>query len=818
MLHVQGQNQMLSEWSSEAIEAFLNNLYAQEPPHSASLLCDSCKANAQELYTCQDCLSDTILCQLCLTRRYAALPSHQFCLWNGTYFEKIDSTEAGYVYHLGHHGRPCTMGKEQSFTLRDINGIHVLHVRFCNHPAHASHVRQLMQAQIFPCSKYQPLSGFTYGLLRQFSLLASKSKLSAQRYWDVLVSLTDTTHPERVPDQYRELLRTVREWDHLQDIKQSESSNLRKTETPEPDLALQCPACPHPNVNYDPEDINADNRHLFTQHISFDGSFYLYCKKKAFNAWDTCLSDGRKYFAPLQPFERFLQDQLSRKTGPRAKDANCNNHKAADNKWVRFEGAEETGIGSAICARHSMFMAHGTVSFKSREMFLYADLVFKHLLERCLLEGITSAGIHYNIICHYIIKMWDRWKHIHCANRDVTEDNFECFLAAIPKFHLAGHTLICFIRCALNHLFGVGLLDAEGGERCWANLNHVATSTSDRGPGSHFDMINTIMQQWNRKKTISMASYLARKWNEAIEMQQEQYNAWLEFSATFPAEDVCAWEGLSTEPERVDGKWTSVFALPENDAQQTNYLVAMSLTIKLQELVECEQLPATSISSSQPVGLSAWISHGINVQVQQLVLRADVKVLTSKSKPAQHAAIDQRRTQLLEQIQWFIKQSDKYYSSETHTYHVASTSSDGHPEDLVLGLPSNFLVDASSLEVDKAAVRVERDIRHILCLKTLQDVRSLSVQRLHVQKAHNKHGHGVISVARAASMQERVQKQIVHSQTRYNLHQTALLTLGASDADKAAFRHLTTGDLKDMLKDMGKLQPLGDGRVTLPWY
>lgn len=87
-------------------------------------------------------------------------------------------------------------------------------------------------------------------------------------------------------------------------------------------------------------------------------------------------------------------------------------------------------------------------------------------------------------------------------------EDFDDFLTAIPKFHRAEHTDKCFARYSLNYMAGVGRLDAEGGERCWSNLNHAAGSTCERGPESRVDALNHIMHQWNWCKTVEMSMYM----------------------------------------------------------------------------------------------------------------------------------------------------------------------------------------------------------------------------------------------------------------------------------------------------------------------
>jgi hypothetical protein len=133
-------------------------------------------------------------------------------------------------------------------------------------------------------------------------------------------------------------------------------------------------------------------RFLFTLHTSYDGSFQLSRKNKPSDAWDSCLTDGRMYFARESPFKTFFQDSV--RSGNRIstkvpvqryphehdnsvslnKDAACNNHQAAETGWVKFGGLSETGIGSVICARHSFFMPEGTVNFTTGERYARGKL------------------------------------------------------------------------------------------------------------------------------------------------------------------------------------------------------------------------------------------------------------------------------------------------------------------------------------------------------------------------------------------------------------------------------------------------------------
>jgi hypothetical protein len=142
----------------------------------------------------------------------------------------------------------------------------------------------------------------------------------------------------------------------------------------------------------------------------------------------------------------------------------------------------------------------------STRRYAYPDHVFGRVLHLALSEGVSRVGIHYDIMCHYIVNMWERFSHLQAPIGAISQAEFESFVTAIPKFHLAGHNDSCFVRFSLNLLAGVGRLDAEGNERTWANLNHCAPSTMEKGPGSHVDTINYVMDQWNWCKQVEIGT------------------------------------------------------------------------------------------------------------------------------------------------------------------------------------------------------------------------------------------------------------------------------------------------------------------------
>jgi hypothetical protein len=92
------------------------------------------------------------------------------------------------------------MGFERPLVLGDITGLHSVVVRFCRHPGHGAQSKQLLDANIFHCSEERPETGFTFNVLQLFSLMSTESKLSAQRFYNILACQTNPVFPQNVPD------------------------------------------------------------------------------------------------------------------------------------------------------------------------------------------------------------------------------------------------------------------------------------------------------------------------------------------------------------------------------------------------------------------------------------------------------------------------------------------------------------------------------------------------------------------------------------------------------------------------------------------
>jgi hypothetical protein len=260
---MKGQNQMLQDWLTFSAKPYLYHTLRSESLSEQGSVCVSCDRENPDLIQCRDCLHQWAQCAECLLSKHTLLPTHRFRKWTGTHFENVSLSKLGYVFHLGHAGKACDMGFERTLVIGDITGLHSVVVRFCRHPGRGSQSKQLLDANIFPCSEERPQTGFTFNMLRLFTLLSTESKLSAQCFYNVLACQTNPVFPHEVPDWYREFMRASREWQWLQVVKQSGSSSNTSPGSVGGDLALRCPACLRDGFNFERHDVPQQDEYVY---------------------------------------------------------------------------------------------------------------------------------------------------------------------------------------------------------------------------------------------------------------------------------------------------------------------------------------------------------------------------------------------------------------------------------------------------------------------------------------------------------------------------------------------------------------------------
>ncbi|KAG2127647.1 uncharacterized protein EDB93DRAFT_1243656 [Suillus bovinus] len=198
------------------------------------------------------------------------------------------------------------------------------------------------------------------------------------------------------------------------------------------ELAVLCPACLHPGKNL------------------LDGwetaPPLIQQKAVSLDDMDPGLNAGWAYFVEETKYNEYLSLQA----GERQEQSTCVSHNAVNMADTKLShGLAATGVGTVDCARHEFKLPTGV--------------------------GDLQKGEKY--------KLWTRMDsmpaHLHIAHNTMLILQY-----FVPKFHIGAHIAACQTTFSWNLAKSVGRTDGEAPERGWENINRVASSTKEMGPGS----------------------------------------------------------------------------------------------------------------------------------------------------------------------------------------------------------------------------------------------------------------------------------------------------------------------------------------------
>lgn len=110
--------------------------------------------------------------------------------------------------------------------------------------------------------------------------------------------------------------------------------------------------------------------------------------------------------------------------------------------------------------------------------------------------------ISYDIVCQWSINLQKRMSAL--DHKFVVFNGKVCIKYLVPKFHLPAHVSKCRINYSFNYAVGAGRTDGEAPERGWAEINPLAASTKEMGPGSRRDTLDAHFGDYNWRKIVGM--------------------------------------------------------------------------------------------------------------------------------------------------------------------------------------------------------------------------------------------------------------------------------------------------------------------------
>ncbi|KAG1817378.1 hypothetical protein EV424DRAFT_1472894 [Suillus variegatus] len=566
-------------------------------------ICGGCHAPA--LSHCLDCDDLQLYCHECTVSNHVRSPTHRIQEWTGEFFQD-----------LGHPaGQRCILPRpafNDEFILIDINGIHEVGLDFCGCETSNTHVRQLLRHGWFPSTSIDPRTAATFRLLRHFQILSFESKASAYEYYHSLVRLTDNTGLSKPKDRYNAFMRMVREWHHLKMLKRfgrgHEASGVEGTSQGE--CVVICLACPQPGINLPDgwEHATKDKQWLYATFVAIDANFRLKRRNMSTNEADPSLSKGWSYFVEEADYKSYLAEHLGEAQECKS---TCSSHNAVNMADTKLsQGLAATGVGTIDCARHNMKRGNGVGDLQKGEKYINMDYLFFSTLRN---NSLKILNVSYDIACQWHKHIWSHMESLpqsHHLNHVSKTIRF-----FVPKFHLPVHVAKCQSLFSFNFTRFIGRMDGEAQERGWSNINPVASSMKNMGPGCCRDTLDDHFGDWNWKKVVGLGASLLNKMKDALVERAEHQAAFDEFDAVISIEHRATWlsEMVIWEQNPND------MSVPNPLEMKAIAITQAGVQLRLAELEANELERGIDVLLHPEVSLSVLIVSGLDLEEEHIV-------------------------------------------------------------------------------------------------------------------------------------------------------------------------------------------------------
>ncbi|KAK7019222.1 hypothetical protein VNI00_018122 [Paramarasmius palmivorus] len=729
----------MKDWM-ELTPKFLAELMAHEGPREAekTMKCEECKTPGESLSRCRDCFSRRLLCSRCIVAGHQSRPFDRV-EWNRSFFERTTLCKLGLVVQLGHQtGEQCSKPQRSrvGFVVVDIEGIQEVSLQFCECKAidiTGEKWEQLMRARLYPATVAEPHTAFTFRTLSYFHHLTTQGKVSLYDFYRTLEKRTDASGISDPKDRYEAFIRVMRQWRYLRMLQRAGIGNQQGrpfVEIEQGELAVCCPACPHPGVNMPDNFSMLSKQFLYHKFISIDACFRLKRRRILSEQKDPGLFTGLAYFVCQKGYQPWLKS-----VGDQKETSSCKGLAAIEQANTKYSrGYATTGSILCLCARHEIVEPTSMVDLKRGEKYGLSDFAVgssqRHSDERLF------RVLCYDIVCQYHKKFFERMASLPAVARiGLHQDRWKF---AVPKLHIQGHERRCQENFALHFMLGAGQTDGEGIERHWANLGPIGTSTREMGPGHRRDTIDDHMGAWNWSKVIGLGLLLRKRRRKAEEEQKKQAIELADFSEGLEEAVIEEWMKEVDDWESGRSSKNPYTTPPSGKTEQDVWL-------EYAEQEEEEQ--KLGIPLLHEVTPSAFLKLGLDIEEAQRHLRIDLKN-TDYNTANQKTEIADRHARISRAILRLRTIQQVYIPMALSWGQANSEQSEGGAENTPLWLPSNLPETVRSLPQLSSWVKMEVDFRRGQLNSALDGVRShLFVwTRLIIQRSlHVRHQKGTCS-------------------------------------------------------------------------
>ncbi|KAJ7145055.1 hypothetical protein C8R43DRAFT_953505 [Mycena crocata] len=572
----------------------------------------------------------------------------------------------------------------------------------------------------------------------------------------------------------------AREWRHLQMLKRTgrghDVTGVAGTKAGQ--CALLCPACPQPGKNLPPD--------------------WKKAAKEKSEEKDPSLGDGWSFYGSIAPYYSYLAKNWKTKQDR----STCVAHDAVDKPDRESRRTASSGIATVDCARHNMKRPNSVGDLQLGERYINMDYLFFMGLNG---SEISELYVSYDIACQWHKNLWERMKTFPEEVRFVKGKQYCVFL--IPKFHLPAHIEACNILFSFHLTRYVGMTDGEAPERGWSNLNPLATSTMEMGPGMRRDTINDAFNDWNHKIITGFGQWGLRKIMECVpemitnsveleELEQSLRNLGAGSTLEKWRTEVEAWEEDDEKPN------------PFASKVKTKTMLDVRREMAEEVQLEMDEDEAEGFAIPDEMHPTEMISMGLQLEQLQRNLGSDMASIGNHPTAEQQTTMTERANKLRRKLHTWMDAQVSFIphvallraeEDRARTRIVATQSQPGiQVQHMALWLPSGI---KGRVDCDVELYEYEFRLRVAQGYEALDDIRHELLVRTHLYKFKDRYVRGVKANTRCQTKIETVEEKTRRSSARYRAARQALVALGRQLKKKeweAALRPLLPADVRGM--------------------
>ncbi|KAL1684903.1 hypothetical protein GGG16DRAFT_67383, partial [Schizophyllum commune] len=757
--------------------------------------CRTCAAENPRFRCRDECMGRWMFCATCIVAQHAHCPLHwiEERVEEGSYFRRTTLQSLGLRVQLMHPpGDRCLLpaSTDKDFTVIHHNGIHHVSVDFCHcgRSRGVEHRQQLMRNGWWPASIANPQTCATIACLRQFHKINNLSKVAVYEYYRALQQLSDNTGINLVSDKRRVFMHIIRQYRHILLLKRGGRGHVLDgvASTQEGQLALRCPACPHPGRNLPPDwqSVTVEDRFLYQLFIAEDANFRLVNTNASSYKKDPLLGDGWAYFVAHPDYMTYVKQYVNE-----SDISTCSGFAAiflANLK--RVFGLRTTGVASVCCSRHNLIRPNGVGDLQKGERFSNMTYVLASSIKNARVTDVLHT---YDVACIFSANLWARNATLPAPLQiTIAPDHF---ISRVPKFHLPAHRPECHARQALNFTAGAGLTHGETVEQNWSIMNKAAAQTKPMGPGTRQgtldDMIGcciylSVVLMRHSETVMPSRMRKAIRGYAAAQPEYEKLHAGL---VSVSAETVEKWL-------RDERDWQLDKTKPCPYEYNTHHKKLKEVELELER--EEKEATANGTAVVHECTPSSMVKLGLDIQ---RLLSID-KTAQKNPTPAQEVDFLKRSRNLQKRIAAFRKKQQIYMPglpSYLESIDRVLCDNSTEAESIRLYLPSELPTAAVRTAVCASGLaHVEERLRDGEAHESLEDVRHALRARTVTNTFRNTQVRGQPMSTRARSTFNKISKRVHTAKLRYRDSRNALLRLRGHGDWEMTLRYLDDDDVR----------------------